>query len=173
MEVIKLLQSYIDQGFLLHGSQKEVEILDPYKKKNLSKKAGRLKAVYATDSVQVAMFKAILAPSKLKTVNKMKVGVHTWRFLDNDIPQFWITPNYHQNKAFGNGFVYVLDSVEFKQLMKLPHEFYSTKPVEPVFTIKIAPNDLLKKTRLIIWPKEELIKRGSHTEREIQCMGYT
>lgn len=171
--VYEELTYLVNQGYLLHGSQQKLIYISPQKKDNLPTAGGRIKAVYATDSVDVAMFKATISAKKLPKIAGKRGGVISWGFSDDDKPKFLITPNYVAHKAFSRGYVYVLHPEDFIILKKLPHEYYSRSKVTPIAVTKIKPNSFLRRHQLIIWPKEELERRKRYSEKELTQMGYT
>ncbi len=170
-EVVCELEKFVERGYLLHGSRHLFDVVKPAKKSFLSAKAGKIRAVYATDSVAIAMFKAVVNAAKMPKIGGMRGGVIGWSFLDGE-PKFWVSPNYVTYKAFGVGYVYVLDGSKFTKLKKLPHEYYVRSVIAPVRIVTVKPNDFLRGRSLKIWPEAEIRRRKRYTEEEIRMMGY-
>lgn len=171
MKIRDSLNNLIKKGYLLHGSRFKFSEAKPNKRDGL-KEGGKLKAVYATDIADLAMFKAILDPAKVGLASEKRISVHNWRFTKNDDIEFWVSKNYVDKNAFSRGYVYAFKGKIFKKLHKLPHEFYSKDELAPDKIFEVDPADFFEFNQIIIWPKESLVRSGKFKEEELGLMGY-
>jgi len=172
MSVYKELEKLVKKGYLLHGSRKKFDIILPNKRKKLHASVGRYKAVYATDNPLVAMFFASIFPNKLPLIMGKVKCLKGYDFDKNENPYFALTPNIYKHHAFGEGYVYVANKQLFKSLKKIPHEYYSMKPVRPNFVFQIDPNEFIEMANHQMYPKSAVIEANFHTDEEIRAMGY-
>ena len=168
----KFLNKLVNKGFLLHGSNKKFDIISPNKKEKLDPRAGKLKAVYATNDSLIAMFLAIIAPQKLPLVKGNRKNMISWGYDKIGKIHFALSPNYYTHNAFDMGYIYVVEQSIFKPLKKLPHEFYSYEKITPKEVVFVKPHDFLSIIKPEIIPVEAIKKAGFHTEEEIKLMGY-
>ncbi len=165
------LKALVADGYLLHGSNKKFNIIEPHRKDKIDPRAGLLEAVYATDDPLMAMFLAIIRPKKLPIINGKHKNMISWEYVDDKL-RCWISPNFNIHNAYATGWIYVTEGSLFKSLKKLPHEYYSHKKVVPTKIIEVKPKDFLSIVELEVIPVEDVREAGFHTEEEIKAMGY-
>jgi hypothetical protein len=128
MKIENILQEYLNNGYLLHGSQRCIEgELKPCQACDSSKEEGNLCGVYATNEIAVAIFKAVARRPEQKS------SLMGWDF-DGNVKKF-----YGANIALADGYVYILPTDNFKPVQGDDSEFVSVSSILPQAVVKINP----------------------------------
>jgi hypothetical protein len=140
IETLKLLREFVDKGYVLHGSKRTSEMLEPRQADDTNKERviGRQNAIYATDKIEVPLFMA-LKDFKDPENRSMRSGYSGTAGADG------ITWHmYGENTALTPGYVYVLpkDTFDLMSDSNGDEELISREPVMPVAVFKIEPDIL-------------------------------
>lgn len=137
----KLLQSYVNKGFLLHGSPYYIEDEIKPNKPFSTNLEDSFKGVYATTLPAIAIFRAITPPKeRVFRINEVYETRFSWDGKSFEASEDAV-------RALSNGFVYVLPRKSFSRIGG--HLYLSTQPVKYSHRISVSPKDLKKKIRLI------------------------
>ena len=131
----EILGLFVRRGFLLHGTNKKLEILNPdfafdYGSSSLF---GNLKGVYATQEPALAIFFAITPKEAIKSID----------ISDREGKSFYVENRYR--KKMLNGHVYILPRDDFRFLDTT--NIVSLNPVKPLLRIDVEPLDFGYKLR--------------------------
>lgn len=145
-EIVKQLQGYLDNGYLLHGSKSRNEALEPRQSNDTDPErvAGKSHAVYAEgNDIRVPIFMA------LQQGNNAEVGYTGFGQKD----PFYV---YGDKLTFSTGYIHVLppDTFEFEH-GKNEREIISRVPVVPIQIIEIQPSILDVLENFHVVSKEE------------------
>lgn len=133
VEALSHIKNFLNKGYLLHGSQKNLEKIIPKQAVDTDKyEATNMNAVYATDDFRIAIIKALMTGQKrnwtggYSTENKETMLVHG------------------KNITFKDGYIYVLDPKNFKKIEGADGstEIISEDEVSPMVKIEITPEIL-------------------------------
>lgn len=136
IETLAQLKEFVAQGYVLHGSKKASDTLEPKQATDTNKERiiGTQVAVYATHHVEIPLFMA-LKDMKDASLRSMRSGYSgtggVWRM-------------YGENTTLTPGYVYVLPSDTFEKIVdeKGDEELISRVPVMPVAVFKVEPDIL-------------------------------
>jgi hypothetical protein len=145
-ETLKTLQSYLDQGYLLHGSKMRIDILKPRTARDDSdgRTIGKMTGVYADDDLR--------APILMALFDRKDPNISDWRssYQGNDENTFVSG----ENMTFTPGFVHVLPKDTFTYHEEGDDgEFVSNQPVTPVEIVPVTP-DILRILEGVTIPEE-------------------
>ncbi len=147
---LSCLDELYGKKVLFHGSQKFNDILKPQKpicgEQQLNKRG-----VYATDQIQIALFKAIL---KKKHAIPSVPLIYSW-YLNKGTWKFGVNLEYLNQVPFYNGFLYVLSPSNFKPL-PFPNEWVSTLNELPFKTYQVKPETVLPLLNIQALPNKYL-----------------
>jgi len=125
------LHYLVDNGYLLHGSNKLHEILKPSTGFCLSGLEENLQvAVYATISPVIAIFNAI---------RNRKLGYTRYELINGNP---YLEADEKIIKTLGNGYVYVLNNYQFKKSQIEEGQFSSFEEVIPFRIFEVCKYDL-------------------------------
>ncbi len=135
------------KGLLLHGSNNEIETLEPRQGNCSEKKFGNQRAVYATDDEILPMFYAIQDRTMIRgTVQSGFSG-------DRDSDGKFLSKKYRfamgqetlTKQPWSNGIIYILSPESFEQgtndAGEPISEHASLIPVRPLARLKVHPHD--------------------------------
>jgi hypothetical protein len=137
-ERLARLERYLADGYLLHGSKKRIEILEPRQSRDddPTRIAGNSNAVYAEGvDVRIPILKALFEKDD-PTLNGWRSGYSTQ---GPGTPILVVGENYR----FGSGFVHVLPRDTFEiEGDERDQEYVSRAPVAPIDVIEVDPGIL-------------------------------
>jgi len=131
------LKKALRYGFLLHGSPHLFEMLEPRSAHDDFTEGGNQTAVYTTDFLVGAVFKAL--------IHRKGSSCHTgWSW--NEVGGDKILRLFGENIELADGYVYVLDSTGFQPVPGTPYqdESFSLTPQYPITIVPVTINDLLE-----------------------------
>jgi len=135
VEIIANLRAIVAQGYLLHGSRFDVEVLEPRQGRCQVKREGCQQGVYATRNVGVALLAAMLHPKAESIQRLTEWSAHSDHIVASG-----------KNVELGLGYVYVCPIDTFKVVHmdngEETNEFVSAVPVKPLDKVRVTP-DLL------------------------------
>lgn len=108
-----LLQQIVQRGYFLHGSPYDLEILEPRQAGGIGEESKRLKAIYATDSVPMAMFRAIISNERAKKLSKSAYSGWNAHGEDERVRSIDFFANQPIIETLGDGYIYVLKGEDF------------------------------------------------------------
>lgn len=126
-----ILTTAIQQGYLLHGSQHLVEVLEPRKARDEAKSSGNQNAVFATNNVAIAIWKAVAH----KLSSDSMVG---WSWNDSGEKILYSEGGV----SLGNGYVYILPKESFQAAPDDAADYFTHTPVRPVQVVMVTPEEL-------------------------------
>ncbi len=132
-----LLQEYVDNGFLLHGST--VDIKDNYLKPNFYGK------IYATNNYEIAIMKGIVS-------NINACLMYSWNVSSKN-PLIILVKNMGQNPIHQKGFVYIIEKEYFIQEKDNPEFIAYNKNINILEKIPVNLSDF-KTPVYVLLPKE-------------------
>lgn len=133
IEAYMKLEAYLNQGYLLHGSKKQLEAIEPRQAKDDDSKrvAGNLHGIYATENLNVAALRALFA--------KKDLAKNGWRSsYSGDENNLQVSG---ENFTFTSGYIYVLPRDSFAEVTDKTggHDLVSSTSIKPIDVIKIDP----------------------------------
>lgn len=145
IETYKKLGAYLEQGYLLHGTKNQHEIIEPRQARddNDKRTAGNLLGVYATKNLNIAVLMALF--------EKKDLSKNGWRSgYSGDENRLLVSG---ENYTFTTGYVHVLPQESFKMITDEhgSNELVSSETVVPTDVVTINPNilSLLKGVSII------------------------
>jgi len=141
METLQQLRSAVEQGFLLHGSLRQLTSLVPKQARDSEKVSGNRSAVYATKNVLIAVLCGLRHPTG-------RNFIFGWTGVEEDLKVFG-----HDVKL-EDGYVYLLSADKFQQTFNddgsPSGEYASEKEVIPAGVVAITPEILSQFPDLVI-----------------------
>lgn len=134
LETLRKMEDYLSQGYLLHGSKRRLEMIEPRKADDTDPErvAGKANAVYASDEVYAPILRALFDrkdPTRDSRSSYSGNAIH-----------MKVTG---ENATFTNGYVYVLPRDSFiLEGEGDDQELISYSPVTPIETIVVTPEIL-------------------------------
>lgn len=130
-DVERYLQYWVDNGYLLHGSNELCGTLKPSAGFCLTGLEENLQiAVYATISPVIAIFNAI---------RNRRLGYARYELINGNP---YLEASEKMIEAFGEGYVYVLDKCKFRKSQIEEGQFTSSEEVRPICIFKVSKHDL-------------------------------
>jgi hypothetical protein len=131
------------KNVLIHGSNWDVEELEPRQANDKSKKFGNQKAVYATTDHITPFFYAIRDKERYR--GSGLVSSYGDPQKGNLSYTFKVEEKMLEEKPWSDGIVYILSRDAFAQGVddegKKSREFASSDPVEPLAKLRVSPED--------------------------------
>jgi hypothetical protein len=139
LETLRILERYVQEGYLLHGSKLKIEVLEPRQATdtNKEKTARNRLGIYATENVRVAVSMALMH-----------------KVADESTSHYYVTNKDFRMGGTGitlkTGYVHVLPRDTFEEIMEEgDRELVSPVLVKPVAVIQIEP-EILKEMNVVL-----------------------
>ncbi len=134
-----LLNDFVTEGYLLHGSGVKVSVLEPFAGDDDRDEEKRATGVYATSLPAIALFKATVSQTELQSqFTSVTSGWGTAHENGQLIAKLYATESI--DNACRNGFVYVLSRDSFTKIDE--GEYIASAPVTPVVCVPVESIDL-------------------------------
>lgn len=134
MSTLKILRRYVAEGFLLHGSRKKFDVVEPRKANDDGHYVCNQFGVYATDDVRIPLVMALIHPTD---PNDVSLSYHS----QGDGP---LQVN-GRNICLRPGYIYVLPPNTFEKVCADGNtEIISPTPVIPITVVKVDPGIFLE-----------------------------
>jgi hypothetical protein len=133
------------KNLLIHGSNFDIEKLEPRQANCKSKKFGNLNAVYATEDPILPVFYAIKDKNKFRGMAISGADIHSSNGFTETSYIFKVEPEMLAINPWSPGVIYVLSKDSFEQGTDdegdLIDEWISREEVKQLAKIKVAPED--------------------------------
>jgi hypothetical protein len=133
LETLRALERYVQGGYLLHGSNSKIEVLEPRQTFDIDKQktARNQLGIYATESVRIAVSMALM--------HKIKKADNNWYYHGSE-QDFRIGGT---GIKLESGYIHVLPRDSFEEIIEGgDRELVSRTLVDPVAVIEINPDIL-------------------------------
>jgi hypothetical protein len=145
-EVVKKLQKYISEGFILHGSKKLVPILEPRQATddNINRTIGKSFAIYGeAHDIRIPILMALFTQAD--------ESLHSWKSGYSGHGPGTPLEVTGENFTFSPGYVYVLSPDHFTtEEDENEREYISHEAITPIDILKIDPTILKEFSDIVL-----------------------
>lgn len=133
----KFLDWAVENGFLLHGTTRQVDVFEPRQGHDTRRESGRKVAIYMGADAPIAMFMALIGGTNINGHSSFSSQSER----NDDVSR---AANYtftvdNVNKVQEQGYVYIFSSEQIDA--DVGGEYHSYKPQRPIVAIKIERKD--------------------------------
>lgn len=136
----EILQAIVEQGYVLHGSPCNVDLLEPKTATGLGAAYERLTAVYFTNLAPIALFNAIMPKRSYRVKSQTSWEIQGTDLKHIDFIRFKASENILEE--LGDGYIYVVSEKDVR-LTPCVCQFISELSCLPFAKLKVRRNDFV------------------------------
>lgn len=148
--VENLLNRIREKGYIFHGSPKDTKEMEARQASDINESSGNiLKAVYATNIPEIAIFHAIL--NLIRKKGEHKTYYAKWESAKDQKGKISVKFSANQSTLndMVNGYVYVLKEKDFTQKEGNSSQFTKEENCIPTYKIPVKKEDFARKIEII------------------------